>query len=123
MKPCTEAQNVECCAQCEFKCESMCDIAKKKLEVNNMEIKTKKQVKSALEIKVTRAKQFDNACMFDMVVNGVTIYGCRVIEGKEGDFVSFPSHKGKDDKYYNHCYIKLSDEATKDIIHQVEELL
>ena len=29
MQPCTEAQDVECCAQCKFKCGSMCDIAKK----------------------------------------------------------------------------------------------
>ena len=86
-------------------------------------MKKKEEVNVVIDAKVTRANQVKDTVYFDMVVNGVTIYGCRVIEGKEGDFVSFPSHKGKDDKYYNHCYIKLSDEATKDIIHQVEELL
>lgn len=87
-----------------------------------MEIKTKKQVKSALEIKVTRAKQFDNACMFDMVVNGVSIYGCRLIEGKKGCFVSFPSRKGKDGKYYSYAYVKLEDQDVQAIIDQISEL-
>lgn len=87
-----------------------------------MEIKTKKQVKSALEIKVTRVKQFDNACMFDMTVNGVSIYGCRLIEGKKGYFVSFPSRKGKDGKYYSYTYVKLEDQDVQTIIDQIAEL-
>ena len=87
-----------------------------------MEIKAKKQVKSALEIKVTRAKQFDNACMFDMVVNDVTIYGCSLIEGKKGCFVSFPSRKGKDGKYYSYAYVKLEDQDVQTIIDQISEL-
>ena len=76
-----------------------------------------------VEAKVTRANQVKDTVFFDVVINGVTIYGCKVVEGKNGDFISFPSHKGKDDKYYNHVYIKLSDEQTAAIIHQVEEML
>lgn len=76
-----------------------------------------------VEAKVTRANQVKDTVYFDVVINGVTIYGCKVVEGKNGDFISFPSHKGKDDKYYNHVYIKLTDEQTSDIIHQVEEML
>lgn len=75
-------------------------------------------------VKVTRAKAFDNGgVVFDMEVNNVTIYGCRVIEGKNGDFVSFPSRKGSDDKYYSHAYVKLTAEDTKEIIDQVEKAL
>ena len=73
--------------------------------------------------KVTRANQVENTVYFDMDVNGVMIYGCKVIEGSKGDFVSFPSHKGKDCKYYNYAYIKLSDEDTAAIVKQVEEML
>lgn len=73
--------------------------------------------------KVTRANQVKDTVYFDVEINGVTIYGCKVIEGKNGDFISFPSHKGKDDKYYNHVYIKLSEDDTKNIISQVEEML
>lgn len=85
----------------------------KKKEVNEIEVNAK----------VTRANQVKDTVYFDMEVNGVSIYGCRVVEGSKGDFVAFPSHKGKDDKYYNHVYVKLSDDQTKDIIHQVEEML
>lgn len=85
----------------------------------------KKEVNEVVnvEAKVTRANQVQDTVYFDVVINGVTIYGCKVIEGKNGDFISFPSHKGKDDKYYNYCYIKLSDEQTVDIVKQVEEML
>lgn len=75
-------------------------------------------------VEVTRAIAFDNGgVVFDVIINGVTIYGCRVVEGKNGDFVSFPSRQGKDKKYYNHVYIKLTDEDTKEIISKVEKAL
>lgn len=85
----------------------------------------KKEVNEVVnvEAKVTRANQVGETVYFDVVINGVTIYGCKVVEGKNGDFISFPSHKGKDDKYYNYVYIKLSDEQTTDIVKQVEEML
>lgn len=84
----------------------------------------KKEAESAVQAQVTRAKQFDDGgVMFDMVVNGVSIYGCRVVEGKNGDFVSFPSYKAKDGKYYSHAYIKLSDADTKNIVSQVEDMI
>lgn len=72
---------------------------------------------------VTRANQVNDTVYFDVDINGVMIYGCKVIEGSKGDFISFPSHKGKDGKYYNHAYIKLSDAQTKEIIEQVEAAL
>ena len=77
----------------------------------------------AVNAKVTRANQVNDTVFFDMEVNGVTIYGCKVVEGSKGDFISFPSHKGKDGKYYNHAYVKLSDDDPKSIIAQVEEAL
>lgn len=87
-------------------------------------MKKKEVEQAAVEAKVTRAKQFkDGGVVFDMVVNGVSIYGCRVIEGKNGDFVSFPAYKGSDGKYYSHCWVKLSEEDTKAIVKQVEDAL
>ena len=83
----------------------------------------KKDVNVEVNAKVVRANQVDDLVFFDLEINGVTIYGCKVIEGKNGDFISFPSHKGKDGKYYNHAYIKLTDEQAKDIISQVENML
>lgn len=83
-----------------------------------MKVNTKNETKNTIE--VVRAKQFDNGIVFDMLVNGVTIYGCRLVEGKKGTFVSFPSKKGKDGKYYSHAYVKLSQEDTDFIIKLIE---
>ena len=83
----------------------------------------KKDINVEVNAKVVRANQVEDLVFFDVEINGVTIYGCKVVEGKNGDFISFPSHKGKDGKYYNHAYIKLTDEQSKDIISQVENML
>ena len=91
-----------------------------------MNIKTKKSeaaeaVKNS--IKVTRGHVFDDGSVaFDMEVNGVSIYNCTLREGKNGQFVSFPSRKAKDGKYYSHCYVKLTEEDTKSIVEQLEAL-
>lgn len=93
-----------------------------------------KEAAQALEISVKRAKDFteegSEGCTisFDMEVNGITIYGCWYREGKDKkgedyQMVSFPSHKGKDGKYYNHAYVKLSKEDTENISKMIEELL
>ena len=92
-----------------------------------------KEVK-ALEIQVKRAKDFTkdgaDGCniAFDMVVNGVTIYGCWYREGKDkkGDeysMVSFPSRKADDGKYYSWAFVKLSDADVENISQQIENLL
>ena len=54
----------------------------------------------------------------------VTIYGCRVATGKTGDnFISFPSRKGQDGKYYSHAYIRLTEEEQEAILLAVQGLL
>lgn len=84
----------------------------------------KKKETTEVIAQVTRAKQFsDGGVVFDMVVNGVSIYGCRVVEGEKGDFISFPAHKATDGKYYSHAYINLSADDTKNIVKQVEEMI
>ena len=87
--------------------------------------KPEKKTESTVQsIEVTRAHAFDNGgVVFDMVVNGVSIYGCRVVEGKNGDFISFPSRKGSDNNYYSHAYIKLTEDDTKNIVSLVEKAL
>ena len=57
---------------------------------------------------------------FNLTINEVTIYGCRVVEGKNGDFISFPQKKGNDGKYWNIAYVKLTDDEFKAIIAEVE---
>lgn len=44
---------------------------------------------------------------YDVTINGIDIKGLKLIQSpKDGSmFLSFPSEKGKDDKYYNLVYI------------------
>ena len=75
------------------------------------------------DLKVLRAKEYKETVFIDLEVNGVKIYGCRYVEGKNGDFVSFPSYKAKDGKYYSHAYVELDEAAVKLIDEQIDELL
>lgn len=59
----------------------------------------------------------------DVEINGITIYGMRVVEGKNGDFLSFPRNKGKDGKYYSICWAKLSEKDQADILKAIEDKL
>lgn len=84
----------------------------------------KNQAAQAHKLTVERVYRFDDGSItFNLTVDGfVTIYGCRIYDGKDGKpFISFPARKGNDDKYWNHAYIKLSDEQTEDVAKQVEE--
>lgn len=74
-------------------------------------------------IVVKRAKAFDDGkIVFDMIVNDVIIYGCMLLEGKNGIFVSFPSRKGKDNKYYKIAYVGLSEADVSNIVAQIEKM-
>ena len=86
-----------------------------------------------LEITVKRAKDFSDdektSIAVDLEVNGVTIYNCWYREGKKKDgsdyaLIAFPSRKDeKTDKYYNHAYVKLSDDDIENIAKQIEQLI
>lgn len=80
-----------------------------------MAVARKKQ-ESAQEykIEVTRAKELESGDIaLDLVVNGVSIYGAfyvtREVDGKEASFLSFPSRKGSDGKYYKYVYFPMND--------------
>ena len=88
-----------------------------------MNVKTKKSEVKNREIKVTRAHQFeDGSISFDMVIDDISIFNSTLREGKNGTFVSFPSRKGKDGKYYSYVKCDLSKEDTENIIAQIEKL-
>lgn len=62
----------------------------------------------------------DGTIIFDATVNGIKLYGMRVIAGKDGDFVSFPARKSdKDNKYYKFFYIEMSEEQADGFIQAV----
>ena len=50
----------------------------------------------------------------------VTIYGIRVVEGKNGKFLSMPSRKGSDGNYYSHARI-VDDDISNAILETVTE--
>lgn len=89
----------------------------------------KNQESQTYDVKVTRAKETkEGQVVFDMVVNGVTIYGCWYREGvdKKGNdyqLISFPSHKGDNDKYYNYTWFKIEDDVKNSIIEQLQKLV
>lgn len=79
------------------------------------------------DVVVTRAKETDRGIRFSMDVNGVSINGCYWREGEKNGkdycFVAFPSYKGSDEKYYNHAYVKLSDEDLKTIESMITKII
>lgn len=88
--------------------------------------KNKKETKetTTYNVEVTRAKEIKGSYAFDMTVNGVKIYGCWLKESKKGgNFISFPSYKGSDDKYYSHVWFEIDDDTQKSIEDQIEKLL
>ena len=83
----------------------------------------KVNTKNTSNITVTRAHQFDDGSItFDMEVNEVKIYGCRLVDVKNGKFVSFPSRKGKDGNYYSYAFYKLTNDDTANIVAQIEAM-
>lgn len=85
---------------------------------------TENENKVNYDVKVKRATECKSGDVaFDMIVNGVTIYGCFLTEGRNGYFVSFPSRKGNDGKYYNIAYFPVSEAILENIIGQIESLL
>lgn len=82
------------------------------------------------DIKVDRAKNFDTSISFDVTLFGcVKIYGLTYRtytdknSGEEKGIISFPSKKGKDEKYYNHVYFFVTDEVLAKCEKEIEALI
>lgn len=89
---------------------------------NKASNKTQETTATTYDVKVTRAKKFENGgIVFDLLVNGVAIYNCNYKEYNGKSFTSFPARKGSDNKYYSHAYFKITDEMQADIERQIEE--
>lgn len=81
-------------------------------------------------LKVREITDRPDCYRFNAKVNGVTIYGMQYItytdkNGKKTSFVSFPSYKGSDGKFYNDCYfpIKNNSKELQTIENQISDLL
>ncbi|MBO5662618.1 MAG: hypothetical protein J6S12_02015 [Alphaproteobacteria bacterium] len=71
-------------------------------------------------LKATEGK--GGVCYFDAVINGLTIYGMKVVPLKDGsgDFVAFPAQKGADGKYYKIVWARFRPETEKSILDAVQ---
>lgn len=94
--------------------------------------KAKEEVKNEVEIlklerfELRRATEGKGGVVyFDAVINGITVYGMKVVPLRDGsgDFIAWPSVKGADGKYYNTCYAKFNPETEKSILQAVQEKL
>lgn len=85
--------------------------------------KTKKNdYDEVLTAEVDRVREVKKiGTMFTLILNGVTINNCKVISGKNGDFIALPTYKGTDGNYYNYVWFKFSPEDEEAILKMVEE--
>ena len=69
-------------------------------------------------MKISRINKYDSEsktkAFFDMETEeGIVVKGFSLVEGSNGLFASVPSHKGKDEKYYEN--VSMSKEQKKDL--------
>lgn len=93
------------------------------MKVNKKPENTKNYLKvTQADVDHVRVVEIENRVQvfFTLTLNGVSINNCRVVEGKDGDFIGFPARKGNDGKYYKHVYANISPEDSKAILDKVE---
>ena len=93
---------------------------KKKAKGNELEV-LKLDSWNVEKVRVVTTKDGKDLVFLTLILNGVAINNCKIVTGKNGDFVSFPQYKGSNDQYYNVVYARLSDEDTKNICALVQE--
>lgn len=73
------------------------------------------------EFKISRAVYFteSDSYVFNLEFADINFYKLKVINGKNGWFISFPSEKGKDGKYYDYFYIPFTDDEKDAIIKAI----
>lgn len=76
-----------------------------------------------MEVSHIRAVEINDRVQvfFTLMLNGVSINNCRIVEGDNGDFIGFPARKGKDGKYYKHVYASISPEDSAKILAIIEK--
>lgn len=74
-------------------------------------------------VEVSRAVNNDYGVFFDLVLNGITIKNCKLMQRNDDQkyFISWPSQKGKDEKYYSLVYARIADCDMDAIVHLIEK--
>lgn len=97
-------------------------------------LKTKKTTKKTektrpeykYDLKVVRALDGKYGILFDLDINHVRVYGCRVCETRDGkQFIGFPQKADRKEskKFWSVVYAPLTDEQTDEILTQIADLL
>lgn len=78
-----------------------------------------------MELKVTNIRECNTGSIVKAFVDinyyGLVVEGLRVVDGKNGRFVSYPREKGKDEKYYDIVFpdnITLKREIEKVVLEE-----
>lgn len=74
----------------------------------------------SFEVSRVRVIGKDKTVLFSLKLNGVDINNCRVVESKNGDFISLPQYKGTDGNYYSTVFFKFSQQDSDNILSEVE---
>ncbi len=74
--------------------------------------------------KISNVRNTDKGCFFTLILNGVTINNVKVATTKDGrDFISLPSYRGKDGRYYNTVFFRFGDGDAEKILDEVAKQL
>jgi len=87
--------------------------------------KTKKQnewkaVKDMLGFSVIGSKERFSISFEPFEGMLIAIHGCRVVNGQNGEFISFPARKDKEGNYHDYAYMTFSEDEKKLIIDTLE---
>ena len=80
------------------------------------------------DVNVTHVRKKEKKILFDLSVNGISIYNMVYREyknndGEEGVIIAFPSFKGENNKYYNHVWFPVSNDLKNQIIEAISNSL
>lgn len=82
----------------------------------NDSINVKKTYNGSINVKNVRVLS-DNCIVFSVELEGISLYGLKLVETKDGKrFIFMAQTKGQDKKYYNNYYINLSNERKEEIM-------
>ncbi len=93
------------------------------MEKSNKAVERKTTEITSLVITRVHEGKRKGLIFFDMIINGICINGMSVVPAEKGDFLSFPSYKGNDGKWYHHVWIDLSDADSAKILKLVQTKL
>jgi DNA-binding cell septation regulator SpoVG len=73
-----------------------------------------------VQYKILRVHRHKSTTFFDIEINGVSIYGCTIVDGRQGSFIGWPSRKSEEGKYYKYAYVPLTEDDLQGIIDAVD---